>query len=171
MGRNGHVSFAARRSPLFEKSGAIKTPLDGPPIVFEKGSSSRNSCLKRHGANTPVSNGFSRGVWFFEASSWWPSARKRLRKERPYSHRHRPTEFFGAQRMDLRIPLQPNSKVVLLQMKKFLVSPAVRHPSGALEIKKNGSHRGCGRTRVKRVMMARWGLLNGSPPSTPSDAH
>ena len=77
------------RYPLFEKSGAIKTPLDGPPIVFDKAPSSRISCLNNRRVNTPVSNGFLRDVWFLGASIWGAVERVRLGYKRLYFHRRR----------------------------------------------------------------------------------
>ena len=91
--------------------------------MFEKGSSSRNSCLKRRGVKTPGSNGFSRDVGFFETSIRGAVGRVWLGGE-GVDFPRRCGQFFGAQRKNLRVSLQPNNKVVLLQMKKFSFRPA-----------------------------------------------
>ena len=58
IGGGGETGHRAPRlaSPLFEKSGAFQTALDGPPIALEKSSSSRIVRLKRCRVKTPFSN-------------------------------------------------------------------------------------------------------------------
>ena len=124
--------------------------------MFEKGSSSRNVCSEKCGVKAPVSNGFSRCVWFFESSirgvverDWLGGEGVGRIKERsdaaPARKLSLPQQrcawcgllltaclvfwsidkvwippgaaglFYDVQRANLRITLQPTSKVVLLQ--------------------------------------------------------